>query len=425
MSAIGAHGMAQLRSVKGMNDHFGDQAAGMAVIEATARALAIRCGAQEVRTPILEPKALFVRGVGEGTDIVGKEMYAFTDRDGSELVLRPEATAAVARMLVQHGLTRSEPKGRYFYCGPMFRRERPQKGRYRQFHQIGVEFMGDAHPSCDVEVMALAHALLTDLGLDDVVIEVGSVGCPACRPTYRQVLVDFLTDRLEALCSTCCERTATNPMRVLDCKVAGCRELLQSAPLPLDHLCAECDDHQRAVGEGLAAIGVPFTVNDRLVRGLDYYRRTVFEAVTGALGAQAAVIAGGRYDGLLSQFGGPDAPAVGFAAGTERLLLLAEAAGHAAQVARPDLGLVQGPGAAASDLLPLLIGCRAAGLITVADLSGRSVKAQMKALNRAGVRHLIVVGEDEIESGRALVRRTHGEDLGEQPLDPDALAAAL
>jgi histidyl-tRNA synthetase len=417
--------MSQVRSVKGMNDLFGDQAAGMVAIEEAARSLAVRYGAQEVRTPILEAKALFVRGVGEGTDIVGKEMYAFTDRDGSDLVLRPEATAAVARMLVQHGLTRSEPKGRYFYSGPMFRRERPQKGRYRQFHQIGVEFMGEAHPSCDVEVMALAHALLTDLGLDDVVIEVGSVGCPTCRPTYREVLVAFLSERQEALCSTCCERTQSNPMRVLDCKVSSCQELLQDAPVPLSHLCTGCDEHQTAVGAGLDALGVPFKVNDRLVRGLDYYRRTVFEAVTGALGAQAAVIAGGRYDGLLAQFGGPDAPAVGFAAGTERLLLLAEASHKAAPVARADLGIVQGPGALAEAILPLLTGCRAAGLVTLADLSGRSVKAQMKWLNRCGVRHLIVLGENELESGRALVRSQSEADVGEQALDPKVLAAAL
>ena len=397
--------MTTYRSVKGMNDLFGAQAAGLIEVEQVVRRLALAYGAQEVRTPILEHQELFVRSVGEGTDVVGKEMYAFEDRDGSNLVLRPEATASVARMVVQHALLRVDPKLRAFYAGPMFRRERPQKGRYRQFHQIGLECFGEASPIADIECIALAHAILAQLGLDDVVIELGNVGGPDTRPAYLELLRAFLAKRSSDLPEGARETAVRNPLRLLDSKDGRVQELMQEAPLPMDHLNAHHQAHHEAVHEGLVALGVEVRINKRMVRGLDYYRGPVFEALTEKLGSQAAVLAGGRYDGLLATVGGPDVPAVGFAGGTERLLLVAQANGRELGQTAPDLGVVAAPGADKHRILRLITSLRAAGCRVVADLSGRSVKAQMKALNRSACRFALVLGERELESNQASLRR--------------------
>jgi histidyl-tRNA synthetase len=397
--------MASYRSVKGMNDLFGEQAAGLVEIEAIFRRLASAYGAQEVRTPILEHQELFVRSVGESTDVVGKEMYAFEDRDGSQLVLRPEATASVARMVVQHDLLRSDPKLRTFYVGPMFRRERPQKGRYRQFHQIGVELFGEASPIADIECIALAHAMLAQLGLDDVVIELGNVGGADCRPAYLEQLNRFLTALGDELPEGARQTAARNPLRLLDSKDPRVQELLAEAPLPMDYLSPEHQAHHQAVLAGLGALGIEVRVNKRMVRGLDYYVGPVFEAITSKLGSQAAVLAGGRYDGLLKTVGGPACAAVGFAGGTERLLLVAQAMAQTLGSSAPDLGVVAAPGADLHRILMLITELRAAGCRVVADLSGRSVKAQMKALNRSQSRWALVLGETELESNQASLRR--------------------
>jgi histidyl-tRNA synthetase len=417
--------MSSIRSVKGMNDLFGDEAAGMVQVEHEFRSLARAYGAQEIRTPILEHKDLFVRSVGETSDVVGKEMYAFSDRDGSDLVLRPEATASVARMVVQHNLLRTDPKLRVFYAGPMFRRERPQKGRYRQFHQIGLECFGDASPLVDVECIALAHSLLIRLGLDDVVIELGNVGGPDCRPAYVQRLRDYVNEHLGELPEGAQETAARNPLRLLDSKDARVQDLLSGAPLPMDHL---SDDHRRhhdALMEGLDALSIKVVVNKRMVRGLDYYRGPVFEAVTNRLGAQAAVLAGGRYDGLLQTVGGPEAPAVGFAGGTERLLLVAQQMAQNLGMEPPDLGVVAAPGADMNALLALVVPLRNQGVRVIADLSGRSVKAQMKSVNRHGARWALVVGATEIESNCAQLRRMSDGTSVNISLDCDTLRTAL
>ncbi len=397
--------MANYRAVKGMNDLFGDHAAGLVAVEAIFRRLALAYGAQEVRTPILEHQELFVRSVGEGTDVVGKEMYAFEDRDGSQLVLRPEATASVARMVVQHDLLRSDAKLRTFYMGPMFRRERPQKGRYRQFFQVGLECFGEASPVADIECIALAHALLSELGLDDVVIELGNVGGPDCRPAYLKQLRDFLAGLGDALPEGAQQTAARNPLRLLDSKDPKVQACLADAPLPMDHLSPEHQAHHEAVLAGLAALDIPVRVNKRMVRGLDYYVGPVFEAITTKLGSQAAVLAGGRYDGLLETVGGPACPAVGFAGGTDRLLLVAQAMGQTLATNRPDLGVVAAPGADINRILTLVTQLRSSGCRVVADLSGRSVKAQMKALNRRQSRWALVLGETELESNHACLRR--------------------
>ncbi|MBM64645.1 MAG: histidine--tRNA ligase [Myxococcales bacterium] len=387
--------MASLRSVKGMNDLFGVEALSLGAVESLARNLAKRWGAEEVRTPVLEKLDLFVRSVGEATDVVGKEMYAFEDKDGSQLCLRPEATASVARMLVQHGILRDHPRFRAFYAGPMFRRERPQKGRYRQFHQVGVEFFGEPEPSADVEVIALAAAILDALGLDDVVVELGSVGCPECRPSYREQLVAFLRQEADQLCELCNQRTETNPLRCLDCKSASCQAVYGDAPLPLDHLCDACDQHQAGVEKGLDRLGLDYRVNKRLVRGLDYYRRTVFECTTQKLGAQSAVIAGGRYDGLLGSVGGDEGvAAVGFAAGTERLQLLAREAGTEAGLSPADVAIVTDRNQGVDEALVLMQGLRASGLVVVADLSDRGRKAKTKWLGRTTHRHSLFLEAD-------------------------------
>lgn len=387
--------MASLRSVKGMNDLFGAEALSLGAVEVLARKLALRWGAEEVRTPILEKLDLFVRSVGEATDVVGKEMYAFEDKDGSSLCLRPEATASVARMLVQHGILREQPRFRAFYAGPMFRRERPQKGRYRQFHQVGVEFFGEPEPSTDVEVIALAAAILDALGLDDVVIEIGSVGCPDCRPPYREKLLSFLREKADQLCDLCQQRTETNPLRCLDCKSTSCQAVYEEAPLPVDHLCDACDQHQHGVEEGLKQLGLEYRVNKRLVRGLDYYRRTVFECITQKLGAQSAVIAGGRYDGLLGRVGGDEnVAAVGFAAGTERLQLLAREAGTEAGREPADVAVITDRNHQAEMALALMQGMRAAGLAVVSDLSDRGRKAKMKWLGKTAHRHTLFLEAD-------------------------------
>ncbi len=408
--------MASLRSVKGMNDLFGVEASSLGAVEAIARQLAKRWGAEEVRTPILEKLDLFVRSVGEATDVVGKEMYAFEDKDGSSLCLRPEATASVARMVVQHGILRDNPRFRAFYAGPMFRRERPQKGRYRQFHQVGVEFFGEPDPSADVEVIALAAAILGALGLDDVVVELGSVGCPECRPSYRKKLVEFLRREAVQLCDLCNQRTESNPLRSLDCKSASCQVVFQDAPLPLDSLCETCEVHQMGVEKGLDQLGLDYRVNKRLVRGLDYYRRTVFECTTQKLGAQSAVIAGGRYDGLLGSVGGDEGvAAVGFAAGTERLQLLAREAGAEAAHSPADIAIVTDRNQKVEEALVLMQGLRSAGLVVVADLSGRGRKAKTKWLGRIAHRHSVFLEAD----GSARLRV---EGMETQAVSPEAAA---
>lgn len=387
--------MASLRSVKGMNDLFGVEALSLGAVENLARGLALRWGAEAVRTPILEKLDLFVRSVGQQTDVVGKEMYAFEDKDGSQLCLRPEATASVARMLVQHGILRDQPRYRAFYAGPMFRRERPQKGRYRQFHQVGVEFFGESEPSTDVEVIALAVAILDGLGLDDVVVELGSVGCPDCRPAYRDRLIAFLEEHSERLCDLCRQRTESNPLRCLDCKSSTCQSVYGDAPLPLDHLCEACDRHQVGVEQGLDHLGLDYRVNKQLVRGLDYYRRTVFECTTEKLGAQSAVIAGGRYDGLLARVGGdPGVAAVGFAAGTERLQLLAREAGREPDVEPADLAVVTDRNQLVPEALSLIQALRQEGLVVVADLSDRGRKAKTRWLSRKPHRHSLFLESD-------------------------------
>jgi histidyl-tRNA synthetase len=362
-------------------------------------------GYGEIRLPLFEHTELFQRGVGETTDIVEKEMYTFLDRSGRSLSLRPEATASTVRAYLEHNLSAGPQPAKFYYLGPMFRYDRPGAGRYRQFHQFGVEAIGSADPTIDAEVIVLALDFYTKLGLENLTVELNSIGCPVCRKEYRRALVEYLNLHKTELCETCLDRLDRNPLRVLDCKEERCRTVTQQAPGFREYLCSECAGHFEKVQESLKAVRVSYTLNSSLVRGLDYYTRTVFEITWAGLGAQTALCGGGRYDGLVEECGGPPTPGVGFAMGLERLLLALEQAGV-------ELPGRRGPEVFVAALLPeddlaafrLLTELRRAGIPSEKDYLKRSLKAQLKQANRLGVKHTIIVGGDEAARGNVVLR---------------------
>jgi len=372
-------------------------------IEKTARSLFEDFGFKEIRIPIMERTELFARSIGEDTDIVEKEMYTFPDREGSLITLRPEATASVCRSYIQHKLYSKDPVQKYYTIGPMFRRERPQKGRYRQFYQLNAEIFGVDSPLVDVELIFLLATLFSRLSVSDVEAHINSLGCPECRPTFKAVLSDFLTSCTGTLCSDCIRRKDRNPLRVLDCKVPACREAMAHAPFILDYLCTECRQHFETVKTALDAMNVPFTIDKRLVRGLDYYTRTTFEIQTGSLGAQSAVAGGGRYDGLVKALGGPDTPATGFAIGFDRL---AEITGLNRNdfIKTPDIYLA----ALGEKSLSLAFEWKTTlclkGIKTEMDFGDKSLKSQMKRADRLGATHVLIVGDNEIKQGSVILR---------------------
>jgi histidyl-tRNA synthetase len=370
-------------------------------VETAARTIFARFNFSEIRMPILEKTELFARSIGETTDIVEKEMYTFVDK---QITMRPEATASLLRAYIQHGLHVQKPIQRLFTIGPMFRHERPQKGRLRQFHQMDVEVIGSQNPRVDAELMAMGAMLLEELGVT-VSLELNSLGCPACRPGFRKTLLGFITDRYEALCDDCKRRSNTNPLRVLDCKNPSCRVQVEEAPSILEHLCQECSDHFVVVQKGLQQLGVSYSLNKFMVRGLDYYTRTTFEFITGDLGAQAAVGAGGRYDGLIEQLGGPKVPGIGFALGMERLVLLLQQQ-EEMESAQGEIDIfVAGLGEAASNFaFPLVHALRQKDLRVAMDYEGRSLKSQMKQANKAGAKWVLIIGDTELEQGLAVLR---------------------
>jgi len=381
----------KLQSIRGIHDGLPAEVAKWRKIEDVARRVFAGHAVSEVRLPILEPTELFVRSVGEETDIVSKEMYAFDDQGGDHICLRPEGTAGAVRAYLQAGLTRAGAQ-RWFYMGPMFRRERPQKGRLRQFQQIGVEWFGVAGPVADAEMLSMAQVFLDALGIQQVRLEINSLGCAACRPAYRDVLVRYLNEREESLCVTCKDRIEKNPMRVLDCKNATCQAQLTDAPEMVGHVCDECETHFSGLKTGLDALGVRYDVNPRIVRGLDYYNRTAFEFVTDQLGAQGTVLAGGRYDGLVESLGGPATTAVGFAAGMERLsMLMPDVAAKAVDVVVVGLG-----DAVLAYSLQVASQLRGQGVVVI-HAGGGAAKRQFKLADREGARFVAVVGEDEVK----------------------------
>ncbi|MEO8601431.1 MAG: histidine--tRNA ligase [bacterium] len=392
-------------SVKGFHDVLPGESGRWAGLESTARAVFDQYNFHEIRLPIVERAELFRRSVGETTDIVEKEMYTFEDRDGTPLTLRPEGTASVVRAYVEHAMHAAEPVAKLFYFGPMFRRERPQKGRLRQFSQIGAELIGRDDPAADAEVLLLLHDLLADTGIAGAEVLINSLGDRVCRPAYRDALVAWGREHLAELCDDCHRRLEQNPLRLLDCKQAGCTAVRQNAPPPrmFDHLCAACRTHFERVQALLAADGVRPRLAPYMVRGLDYYCRTAFEVVAPGLGAQNALGGGGRYDGLVKGLGGADIGGVGFALGVERLAIVL---GLDAGVAPPAPEFVVAPLGTAAELAASTLAhrLRRAGARVEVEAGDRSLKSQMRHAGKLGARYVIILGEDELAAGRVTVR---------------------
>ena len=392
-----------ISGIRGTRDILPGEAARWRRVERAAVEVCSRYGYAEVRTPVIEREELFAKGTGESTDIVQKEMYAFTDRGGERVTLRPEATPGLVRAFVEHGLEQALPFAKLYSLGPMFRYERPQKGRYRQFHQLDVEAFGIADPAIDAEVIEMAAAFVADLGLESAELVINSVGCADCRPAFSAALLAALGERVSDLCADCRRRAQTNPLRIFDCKVPADQPVIDALPHSEDHLCGDCREHFAAVRRHLDAYGLPYRVSHRLVRGLDYYTRTTFEMLGAGRGAQNALLGGGRYDGLVKQLGGPDRPGIGFAAGLERLVLaLPEDEGGAASVDAFVVALGDGATWAAARLLARDL--RRAGLRVLTDFGGRSSKSQMKRANRSGARHMLILGDDELAAGEVTVK---------------------
>ncbi|MGN0941237.1 MAG: histidine--tRNA ligase [Selenomonadaceae bacterium] len=374
-------------------------------VENKIRSICRLFGFQEIRTPMFEHTELFQRGIGDTTDVVEKEMYTFSDRSGRSITLRPENTASAVRAYLEHKLYAESNLVKLFYIGSMFRFDRPQRGRFREFHQFGVEAIGEMNPSVDAEIIILATRFLQSLGLKDLKLSINSVGCPNCRPKYREELKAFFKDKVSEMCDDCRSRYDRNPMRLLDCKVEHDQELAVGAPEITDCLCEECHDHFEKVKEYLTLAGIPFEVDPRLVRGLDYYTKTAFEIKYEPLGAQSAVAGGGRYDGLVEEIGGASTPAVGFACGLERVMLAIETQHlYEAKPENPDVFVVALGDEAKKVAFPLIMKLRDAGIAAQMDYGGRSMKSQMKQANKSGARHAVIIGEDEVKENAVMLR---------------------
>jgi len=391
-----------IKGIKGVKDILPEETPRWRVIEETARRWADRYGFQEIRIPIFEVTTLFARSIGAATDIVEKEMYTFPDRDGTSLTLRPEGTAGTVRAFIEHNRAADPLPQKYFYIGPMFRHERPQAGRLRQFHQFGVEYFGTQDPKADVDVIALLWRFLSDLSLPDLTLEINSLGTTADRAAYLPVLVSFLKSRAGQLCDNCQRRLETNPLRVLDCKVPGCRAATEDAPHLVSHLSPEAKGHFDDVLSTLTVLNIPFRINPRLVRGLDYYCLTAFEITSSHLGAQNAVGAGGRYDGLVELLGGPATAAVGFAAGLERIAMMLPE--QRLPLSMPSVYVAAfGPEGRPAGVR-LLDALRQAGLSAQSDYRATTLKGHLRQADRSGSRFAVLLGDDEATSGSAVVR---------------------
>ena len=375
-------------------------------LEEVLRRVASLYGYREIRTPIFEHTELFQRGVGETTDIVEKEMYTFADKGDRSLTLRPEATASTVRAFVEHKLYAGSQPTKLYYIGPMFRYDRPQAGRFRQFHQYGVEVIGSPDPGVDAEVISMAMDLYDRLGLTNLTVELNSVGCPVCRPRHREALRTFLAPSQEKMCKTCQGRLDRNPLRILDCKNETCRAALEGAPTITESLCPDCSRHFRQVQEYLTALGINFRLEPRLVRGLDYYTQTAFEIIAQGIGAQSSIGGGGRYDGLVEQCGGPALPGIGYALGLERILLTMEQQGIKTGTATPLDVFVAALGDEAKRRGAVLAQhLRKLGLATERDYLDRSLKAQLKTADRLQAKYTLILGEEELKNEQVILRR--------------------
>ena len=395
--------MAKITSVRGFRDILPEETLKWQRVEEKIRTIFFDFGIREIRIPVLEKTDLFRRGIGETTDIVEKEMYTFLDRGDEYLTMRPEATAGVIRAYIEHHLYEKDPMAKLFTIGPMFRRERPQKGRFRQFHQINVEFLGQEDPRIDAELMAMLMHLLNEVGIGNLKLEINSLGCDTCRPAFREKVIGFLTEREGELCEDCRRRLETNPLRIFDCKNEACQETIAGAPLILDFICEGCKDHFEMVMEHLNLLDVPFVINRKMVRGLDYYTRTAFEITTESLGAQNAVTGGGRYDGLVEMLGGPAISGIGFAIGFDRLIaMLPDTDGQ--DTAGPHIFIAALGNDAQRHAFVLCNTLRRSGVRADMDYSGKGLKSQMKRANKIDCSHTLIIGDAEMEKGTAPLR---------------------
>jgi len=393
----------EITAIKGFKDILPEEAMIWQRVESEARGVFRAFGFREIKTPLLESTDLFTRSIGQDTDIVSKEMYTLTDSKGRGLTLRPEATASVVRAYIQHRLYQDNPVQKLFTVGPMFRHERPQKGRFRQFHQINAEIFGDPGPRSDADIINMAMHLFESLGLTDITLNLNSLGCPICRAGFRKDLTNYLVKRSDPLCPDCRRRAEVNPLRVFDCKVEGCRDVVSDAPSILDYICNDCKGHFIKLQEYLEDFKISFILNNRLMRGLDYYSRTTFEIQTLRLGAQNAVAGGGRYDGLVKQLGGPDHPGIGFAIGIERLVTLLEEV-NAKENDTPELFIAWIGEKAEDKVFRWVNELRRSGLWVEMEYVSKGLKAQMKKADRLGAKRTLIIGDDEIAAGKGILR---------------------
>lgn len=391
---------------KGTKDVLPNESYKWQFVEKTARETASLFGAQEVRTPTFEHTEVFLRGVGETTDIVNKEMYTFLDKGDRSITLKPEGTAGIARAFVENGLSNSALPAKFFYITPCFRYERPQAGRLREFHQFGVEFLGSKNADIDAETILLAKTFLENVGIKNITLYINSIGCKTCRKNYEDALKKYLNENIDGLCALCKDRLNKNPLRILDCKNDDCKKITEKAPKILDYICEDCSNHLETVKNLLDVAGVEYKINPNIVRGLDYYTRTVFEFVSENIGAQGTVCGGGRYDGLIEQLGGPSTPGIGFAVGIERILLLLENTG--VKIDNPNKVKVYFAPMGENEsvkVFELVTKLRAQGVICDFDHMGRGIKAQFKYADKIGAEFVAVVGSNELNEGVVKVKK--------------------
>lgn len=406
------------KAIKGTKDVLPKDVHKNQYIEATALDIASKFGYKEIRTPVFEHTELFQRGVGDTTDVVQKEMYTFDDKGGRSITLRPEGTAGAVRSYLENGLCNEALPQKVCYLISCYRYEKPQAGRLREFHQFGVECFGSASPLTDAEIIALAKSLFDTLGVKDLSLEINSIGCPTCRAEYHKALKEYFSSRKDELCDTCKSRLDRNPMRILDCKSPICHEIAEGAPVVIDYLCDECKEHFENVQKYLKAQNIEYTINPQIVRGLDYYTKTVFEFVSNSIGAQGTVCGGGRYDGLVEELGGQHTPSLGFAMGIERLMLLMEAQGcEFPEAEKPDLFIVALGEKATLKAVEIAKDMREEGFSALLDLNQRSVRAQMKYADKLGAKFNVVIGDNEVEAKTAKLKNMQTGEETEINLD--------
>lgn len=406
------------KAIKGTKDVLPKDVHKNQYIEATALDIASKFGYKEIRTPVFEHTELFQRGVGDTTDVVQKEMYTFDDKGGRSISLRPEGTAGAVRSFLENGLCNEALPQKVCYLTSCYRYEKPQAGRLREFHQFGVECFGTASPLADAEIIALAKSIFDTLGVRDLSLEINSIGCPKCRAEYHKALKEYFASRKDELCDTCKGRLDRNPMRILDCKSPICHEIAQGAPVVIDYLCDECKEHFEKVQKYLDAQNIEYKINPQIVRGLDYYTKTVFEFVSNSIGAQGTVCGGGRYDGLVEELGGQHTASLGFAMGLERLMLLMEAQDcEFPQAEKPDLFIVALGEKATLKAVEIAKDMREEGFSALLDLNQRSVRAQMKYADKLGAKFNVVIGDNEVENKIAKLKNMQTGEETEINLD--------